>query len=110
MSNAIHAANKNLGAHELQMNTLQAFARGKYELTIWLMNQAQPIIGRLKYFDTYTITVSGTDGKYHLLFKHGIAGFSVDAEIFKNMKFSQQEEKEPVALNQDEAAPVKRSA
>lgn len=95
MANGIHVRQKDVSRHELQTQTLQAFAKGKHEVTIWLMNQASPIVGRVKYFDTYTVTVSGSDGKYHLLFKHGIAGFSVDAEIFRNMKFSEEKESAP---------------
>ena len=103
MADGIHSAQKNINAHELQTHTLRALSHGKYEVTIWLMNQAQPIIGRIKSFDTYTVTVSGNDGKYHLLFKHGIAGISVDADIFRNMKFSEE------AQAPDESQ-VKRSA
>lgn len=106
MANGIHKGTRNFNAHELQMNILSSLRRQKSEVTIWLMNQASPIVGRIKFCDTYTITVSSSDGKYHLLYKHGIAGISADAQIFRDMKFEKDAEVAPEAV----AEPERRTA
>lgn len=80
---------KKFDASELQSNILTAFQRERSLLTIFMMNGPQ-INGRVKRFDTFTVTISSDDGNYYLLYKHGIAGYAVKAGIFKNMKFEEK--------------------
>jgi len=67
------------------MGMLKRFKAEGTALTLRLMGGGE-IKGTIRRYDTFVIHIQGDDGITHMLYKHGIVGFSTHAAMAEEPK------------------------
>lgn len=61
--------------NDVQIGMLKRFQVDGTQLTVRLMGGGE-LSGKVRKYDTFVIDFAANDGKTHMLYKHGIVGFS----------------------------------
>ena len=73
-------SNREAQTHDVQIGMLKRFKAEDVPLTLRLMGGGE-IKGVVRRYDTFVIQFQGDDGITHMLYKHGIVGFSTQAAL-----------------------------